>query len=107
MTEIHMNPAILQGHGAGCESLADKFGKLAELLHQARVDDQCFGPIGDAVGISSSYFQSLEECQNTATQAQQFLTKTKQALDETVQEYQQIDEQISQQLAQIGKELGA
>lgn len=37
----------LTGPGPGCESLADKFGALADPLHQAEVDDQCFGPLGE------------------------------------------------------------
>jgi hypothetical protein len=102
-----VTPATLSGHAAGCESLGDKFGKLSELLHQARVDDQCFGPIGDAVGISSKYFESLEQCQELATKAQRFLQKTKQSLDETLQDHQDNDQQISDLLSTIGKELGA
>lgn len=101
-----MTPGTLTGHGQGCESLGDKFGQLAELLHQAEVDDQCFGPIGDAVGLSSIYFDSLHECQDLASKAQQFLVKTKQSLDDTVKDYAETEQQISEMLKKAGEGLG-
>lgn len=68
-----MTPSTLRGHGEGCEILADKFGNLAELLHQAQVDDQCFGPIGEAVGLAGLYLDGVEECRDLATNAREFL----------------------------------
>ncbi|TDD38319.1 hypothetical protein E1288_38950 [Saccharopolyspora elongata] len=101
-----MTPGTLTGHGQGCESLADKFGQLAGLLQQAEVDDQCFGPIGDAVGLSGIYFDSLHECQDLASKAQQFLVKTKQSLDDTVKDYAETEQQISEMLKKAGEGLG-
>ncbi|GAA0515401.1 hypothetical protein [Saccharopolyspora thermophila] len=105
MTDLQMTPQTLSGHGQGCESLADKFGQLANLLHQAKVDDQCFGPIGDAVGLSSIYFDSLAECQNLATKAQQFLVRTKESLDDTVKDYADTEQRISDLLKKAGEGL--
>ncbi|MEU5845483.1 WXG100 family type VII secretion target [Saccharopolyspora shandongensis] len=106
MTDLKMTPEALTGHGQGCESLADKFGQLADLLQQARVDDQCFGPIGDAVGISSKYFESLDQCKELATKAQEFLVHMKESLDETVKDYAETEQQISEMLKKAGEGLG-
>lgn len=52
MTHGQVTPETPAGHATRCDNMADKFGKLAQLLHQDRVDDQCFGPIGDAVPVA-------------------------------------------------------
>ncbi|PKW19835.1 hypothetical protein [Saccharopolyspora spinosa] len=103
--ELRMTPGTLSGHGGGCESLADKFGQLAQLLEQARTDDQCFGPIGNAVGISDKYFETLQGCQETAQKAQQFLVETKQSLDDTVKDYHDTEQQIIELLNKAGEGL--
>ncbi|RKT86616.1 hypothetical protein SAMN05421805_106269 [Saccharopolyspora antimicrobica] len=105
MTDLKMTPETLTGHGQGSESLSEKFGQLADLLHQAQVDDQCFGPIGDMVGLSSIYLDSVQECQDLATKAQEFLVKTKQALDDTLKDYADTEEQISEMLKKAGEGL--
>ncbi|MEU5693285.1 hypothetical protein [Actinosynnema sp. NPDC020468] len=99
-------PEALTAFAAGSESLADKFGLLAGLLEQARVDDQCFGPIGDAVGLSSGYFSSLDECRQLATDAQEFLKQTGDQLRQSFEVYRGVDDGVVQGLAQIGKGLG-
>ncbi|MEU6261598.1 WXG100 family type VII secretion target [Saccharopolyspora shandongensis] len=106
MTDLKMTPGTLTGHGQGCESLADKFGQLADLLHQAKVDDECFGPIGDAVGLSSKYFENLDSCKELASKAQEFLQHMKEALDETVKDYADTEQQISDMLKKAGEGLG-
>ncbi|MGI8308107.1 hypothetical protein [Saccharopolyspora sp. ASAGF58] len=103
--ELRMTPGTLSGHGGGCESLADKFGQLAQLLEQARTDDQCFGPIGNAVGISDKYFETLQGCQEMAQKAQQFLVETKQSLDDTVKDYNDTEQQIIELLNKAGEGL--
>ncbi|WP_246155131.1 hypothetical protein [Saccharopolyspora hirsuta] len=105
MTDLKVTPETLSGHGQGCESLADKFAQLADLLHQAKVDDQCFGPIGEAVGISSKYFESLDQCRELATKAQEFLKHTKQSLDDTIKDYAETEKQISEMLKKAGEDL--
>ncbi|GAA4886023.1 MULTISPECIES: hypothetical protein [Saccharopolyspora] len=103
---LQMNPETLTAHGAGSESLADKFGQLEQLLEQARTDDQCFGPIGNAIGFSDKYFETLQSCQEMSGKAKEFLTGTKQALDDTVKDYADNEQRISESLNQIGQELG-
>jgi len=83
-----------------------RFGQLAELLEQARVDDQCFGPIGGAVGLSSGYFSSLDECRQLANDAKDFLEQTGEQLRDSFEVYRGVDDGISQALTQIGGGLG-
>ncbi|GAA1331717.1 hypothetical protein [Saccharothrix algeriensis] len=99
-------PEALTAFAAGSESLAGKFGQLAELLEQARVDDQCFGLIGDAVGLSSGYFSSLDECRQLANDAKDFLEQTGEQLRDSFEVYRGVDDGISQALTQIGGGLG-
>lgn len=107
MTGLTITPETLSGHAKGCASLAEKFGKLADLLHDARVDDECFGPIGDAVGISSKYFESLEECQQLATKAREFLQQTEQSLEDTRSDHEDNDQRVADLLLEAGKGLEA
>ncbi|MFI9010943.1 hypothetical protein ACIGNX_27265 [Actinosynnema sp. NPDC053489] len=99
-------PEALTAFANGSDSLAEKFGALAGLLEQARVDDQCFGPIGDAVGLSSGYFSSLEECRKLATDAQEFLKQTGEQLQQSFEVYQGVEDGLSQGFTQIGNGLG-
>ena len=108
MPDMHVTPETINGHAQGCESLADKFGQLADLLHQAKVDDQCFGPIGQGlVKLLSSYFDNLQACQEQAKKAQEFLVGTAQSLRDTARDHQDNDKRVAEQLQSIGKELGA
>lgn len=108
MPDLHMTPETLSGHADGCDSLADKFGQLAGLLDQAKVDDQCFGPIGrDLINFLSGYLDTVEECRNQAAKAQEFLGHTAQSLRDTAQDHADNDKQIADSLQNIGKELGA
>ncbi|MGI5500020.1 hypothetical protein [Lentzea sp. CA-135723] len=104
---FQIQPDALTAFAKGSDSLADKFGALAKLLEQARVDDQCFGPIGDAVGLSSGYFKSLQECQQLAADAQGFLKQTGAQLQETFDVYRGVDQGLGQAFGQLGKGLGA
>ncbi|WP_238413176.1 hypothetical protein [Saccharothrix deserti] len=103
---FHVVPEALTAFARGSESLAEKFGALADLLEQARVDDQCFGPIGDAVGLSSGYFSSLDECRQLATDAQEFLKQTGDQLQQSFEVYQGVDSGLSEGFTQIGNGLG-
>lgn len=104
--KFEVQPEALTAFARGSESLAEKFGSLAKLLEQARVDDQCFGPIGDAVGLSSGYFKSLRECQQLAADAQGFLKQTGEQLQESSDVYRGVDEGFSKAFRQIGNGLG-
>jgi hypothetical protein len=91
MSKFHVSADALAQYSEGSKSLAGKFGELAKLLEQARVDDQCFGPIGDAVGLSSGYFDSLQECQTMATKAVQYLEHVSEQVAETAKTYEEVD----------------
>jgi len=95
-------PEALTAFARGSDSLAEKFGALAGLLEQARVDDQCFGPIGDAVGLSSGYFSSLDECRTLANDAKTFLKQTGEQLDASFEVYRGIDTGVADAFGQIG-----
>ncbi|WAL66726.1 WXG100 family type VII secretion target [Amycolatopsis cynarae] len=73
MTGYRVETAALVAHSQGSQEAAGHFGSLAGLLEQARVSDDCFGPIGEVLAFK--YFEGLEECRNLATQAQSFLTQ--------------------------------
>ncbi|WP_188991763.1 hypothetical protein [Saccharopolyspora thermophila] len=102
---MRVTPETLTGHADGCDSLADKFGQLADVLHQARVDDQCFGPIGQVIGMLNGYYDGLEECQNLARKAQDFLKRTSQSLRDTEKDHAESDRRNAEMLANIAKEL--
>jgi hypothetical protein len=91
MSQFQVSGDALAQYGEGSKSLSGKFGELAKLLEQARVDDQCFGPIGDAVGLSSGYFDSLQECQTMATKAMQYMEHVSEQIGETVKTYHEVD----------------
>ncbi|HKS48151.1 MAG TPA: WXG100 family type VII secretion target [Amycolatopsis sp.] len=71
MTGYQVQTGALVAHSQGSEQTAGHFGSLANLLEQARVSDDCFGPIGELMAFK--YFEGLEECQNLASQAKDFL----------------------------------
>jgi uncharacterized protein YukE len=70
-TGFQVEPGALVAHSQGSREAAGHMGKLAGVLQQARVSDDCFGPIGEFLAFK--YFDGLQECQTLAGQAQQFL----------------------------------
>lgn len=102
---FHVVPEALTAFARGSESLGEKFGTLASLLEQARVDDQCFGPIGDAVGLSSGYLSSLKECQKLAADAQEFLKQTGEQLQGSFEVYQGVDQGFADAFTKFGEGL--
>lgn len=70
-TGYDVQPDALTAHAAGSKEAAGHFGSLAGLLQQARVSDDCFGPLGELMAYK--YFDSLQECQDLANQAKSFL----------------------------------
>lgn len=71
MTAMRVHSEALIAHSEGSRDASDNFGQLASLLEQARVSDDCFGPLGEVMAFK--YFDALEECQGLATQAKSFL----------------------------------
>ncbi|GHF59203.1 uncharacterized protein YukE [Amycolatopsis bartoniae] len=70
-TGFQVEPGALLAHSEGSREASGHLGKLADVLQQARVSDDCFGPIGEFLAFK--YFDGLQECQNLAAQAQSFL----------------------------------
>ncbi|GAA5171181.1 MULTISPECIES: WXG100 family type VII secretion target [Amycolatopsis] len=70
-TGFQVETGALFAHSEGSREAAEHMGKLAGVLQQARVSDDCFGPIGEFLAFK--YFDGLQECQDLATQAQSFL----------------------------------
>lgn len=70
-TGFQVETGALHAHSAGSKEASGHMGKLADLLQQARVSDDCFGPIGEFLAFK--YFDSLQECQDLAGQAAGFL----------------------------------
>ncbi|SHG85688.1 hypothetical protein [Streptoalloteichus hindustanus] len=106
MDDFHIQPEALLVYGEGSQSLAEKFGQLADLLEQARVNDECFGPVGDAVGLSSGYFESLQECQQLAVRAMTFLMQAHANLEESHALYTGVDTGMAQGFTQLMDLLG-
>ncbi|MCP2165786.1 WXG100 family type VII secretion target [Goodfellowiella coeruleoviolacea] len=92
MTGYQVAAAGLLAYGRGSRDAADNFGQLASLLEQARVSDDCFGPIGELLAFT--YFDSLQECQDLANAAKAFLEDVAERVTETARTYQDNDAQI-------------
>ncbi|MFB9905099.1 hypothetical protein [Allokutzneria oryzae] len=103
MDGYQVKPDSLLGYADGSESLADKFDQLERLLHQAKVDDQCFGPLGDALGISHSYFKLLDECKELTKGAGGYLRHTAAGLHQTHAIYKGTETGLSQGFDALGK----
>ncbi|THV40515.1 hypothetical protein [Glycomyces buryatensis] len=106
MTEILVDPEGMQSWADGSTSLAEKFGDLATLLEQARVNDECFGPIGEAVGLAGGYFESLDSCQEMAETAQSFLEFGSEAVSLCAAEYGVTDDAMAKVFDTLSEMLG-
>lgn len=80
----------LVAHSRGSQDQAGNFGQLAEALEQARVSDDCFGPLGEVLAFK--YFDALEECQSLTSQAQRFLEMTAEKTTDAAKGYGGMEE---------------
>ncbi|OXM46234.1 WXG100 family type VII secretion target [Amycolatopsis alba] len=71
MTGFGVQTEALTAHATGSKEASGNFGSLASLLEQARVSDDCFGPLGELMAFK--YFEGLQECQDLAEQAKSFM----------------------------------
>lgn len=85
MTAMGIQPDGLLAYGRGMASTAENFGTLAGVVEQARVSDECFGPIGEF--LAQAYFTNLEECRDLAKQARDYLDVVSQAVTDTATAY--------------------
>ncbi|WIX80490.1 WXG100 family type VII secretion target [Amycolatopsis carbonis] len=98
-----IEPAALNAHASGSKEAAGHFGSLAQLLQQARVSDDCFGPLGELMAYK--YFDSLQECQDLADQAKTFLDAIADKTTLAAQAYQDHEDATTDAVTGLGKEL--
>ncbi|MFD8498525.1 WXG100 family type VII secretion target [Amycolatopsis sp. NPDC059657] len=98
MADQKVATELLEAHGRGSEDAASNFGSLADLLQQARVNDDCFGPIGEPLAFK--YFEGLQECQDLANQAKGFFEDSAERLKAAVKMYREMDLAATEALGQ-------
>ncbi|SDP69734.1 hypothetical protein SAMN04487905_107154 [Actinopolyspora xinjiangensis] len=98
-TKLGVQTEALYAYRDGSQRVAEHLEQLSSLLEQARVSDDCFGPLGEFLAFS--YFNSLEECQNTATKAGRFMEKTGKAVGECAQNYTDTDGSEADKIAKL------
>lgn len=101
---FQVEPEALGEYADGTMSLAAKFGQLSELLEQARVDDECFGPL-TAGWLGAKYYEGLEECKKMTDTAKEFLDFVAQGLVMTSASYSGTDDGIAQAFDSIADDL--
>ncbi|MGA6165875.1 WXG100 family type VII secretion target [Amycolatopsis magusensis] len=99
MTAMRVHSEALVAHSEGSRDASDNFGQLASLLEQARVSDDCFGPLGEVMAFK--YFDALEECQGLATQAKSFLDEISGKTTTAAEIYQKNDSATKDALSKI------
>lgn len=85
MTGFGVGTGALLAHSEGSQGQSQNFAGLAGLLEQARVSDDCFGPMFPY--FKDKYYETLQECQSMAKQAQDYLEQVSQALKDTAAAY--------------------
>ncbi|GLW90596.1 WXG100 family type VII secretion target [Actinokineospora globicatena] len=95
----------LLAHAAGSRNQAENFNGLARLLEQARVHDECFGPLGRV--MANCYFDSLQECQDLAVKASSYLTQIAEAVEESAAAYGATDADNATGLTSAGQGVGS
>ncbi|WP_044573782.1 WXG100 family type VII secretion target [Saccharopolyspora spinosa] len=92
-------PEALSAHSTGSEGVAEHLDQLSSVLEQARVSDDCFGPIGEFMAFA--YFDSLEECRDLAKQAGAFMQQISEAVSECAKNYSETDQGQATELSAI------
>lgn len=88
MTMI-INGEALEAYSKGSEATGEHFGALSGVFEQARVSDDCFGPLGEFLAFA--YFNNVEECQQLATQAKTYMSAVSAAVTDTAKNYRGTD----------------
>ncbi|MGX7823603.1 WXG100 family type VII secretion target [Actinokineospora sp. 24-640] len=89
MTGFGVGGGALLAHAEGSTAQARNFTGLASLLEQARVSDDCFGPMFFV--LNDMYYDALRECQGMATQAAEYLEQVATAVRDTAEAYGETD----------------
>lgn len=101
MTGYDVDSGALLAHGRGSQEAAGNFGQLATLLEQARVSDDCFGPLGELMAFK--YFDSLQECQDMADKAKTFMEGVAERAEQTAQTYLEVEDLIRSAFSDLDK----
>ncbi|MFI9818602.1 WXG100 family type VII secretion target [Saccharothrix variisporea] len=101
MTGYDVDSGALLAHSKGSQEAADNFGQLATLLEQARVSDDCFGPLGELMAFK--YFDSLQECQDMADKAKTFMEGVAERAEQTAQTYLEVEDLIRSAFTDLDK----
>ncbi|MCA1281541.1 WXG100 family type VII secretion target [Saccharopolyspora sp. 7B] len=96
---LNVAPEALSAHSQGSQGVSQHLDQLSAVLEQARVSDDCFGPIGELLAMH--YFSSLEECRDLATQAGGFMGHISQAVQDCAKDYQDMDQTQADDLGKI------
>jgi uncharacterized protein YukE len=104
MTGYDVNGAALLAHSQGSREAGGNFGQLASLLEQARVSDDCFGPLGELMAFK--YFEGLQECQDLANKAKTFMEGVAERAEQTAETYQEAEDAIMAVFNDFSETLG-
>nr|WP_246458323.1 WXG100 family type VII secretion target [Saccharopolyspora gloriosae] len=96
---MNVAPEALTAHSQGSEGVSQHLDQLSSVLEQARVSDDCFGPIGELLAFA--YFDSLEECRDLAKQAGGFMSHISSAVQDCAKDYQEMDQTQADDLGKI------
>ncbi|MEC3975680.1 WXG100 family type VII secretion target [Amycolatopsis sp. H20-H5] len=104
MTGYQVQTEALTAHASGSKQAAGNFGSLANLLQQARVSDDCFGPLGELMAFK--YFDGLQECQDLAEQAKSFMEQVADKTTLAAQAYGSQETGTAETMGTLGAGLG-
>ncbi|SMC72584.1 WXG100 family type VII secretion target [Kibdelosporangium aridum] len=104
MTGFGVDGAQLLAHGQGSIKQSENFAGLEKLLEQARVSDDCFGPL--FFYFKDKYFESLMECQTMAKQAGTYLQQISDSVTQTAEAYGATEANNKAGLADVGNGVG-
>lgn len=104
MTGFVVDGPQLLAHGEGSARQSENFTGLERLLEQARVSDDCFGPL--FFYFKDKYYDSLLECQGMAKQAAAYLTHISDTVKQTAEAYGATEANNATGLANVDKGTG-
>ncbi|CAM3420296.1 WXG100 family type VII secretion target [Kibdelosporangium persicum] len=104
MTGFIVDGPQLLAHGEGSVKQSENFTGLEKLLEQARVSDDCFGPL--FFYFKDKYYESLMECQAMANQAASYLTEISGTVKQTAEAYGAAEADNATGLANVEKGVG-
>ncbi|GLZ40653.1 WXG100 family type VII secretion target [Actinokineospora sp. NBRC 105648] len=104
MTGFGVGGGALLAHSEGSHKQSENLAGLASLLEQARVSDDCFGPL--FFYFKDKYADSLQECQGMAKQAAAYLEEISGAVRDTATAYGATESDNASGLADIDTGVG-